>query len=107
APTGLDFTFFSRRLWIMTAVIRFIGFGFSRRAPCMSRNHPVYRSFLLRFWRERGAREAALRAIVVDTQTGERSGFESLDGLVQFLKQEIERLETQRYNKEEVFEENE
>jgi hypothetical protein len=73
----------------------------------MKGNQPVYRSFLLRFWHEKGTRETTLRAIVVDTQTGERQGFNSFDALTQFLKGKIDRRETQCPIKEEAIEENE
>lgn len=70
----------------------------------MRGNQPVYRSFLIRFWHEKEIQEGTLRAIVVDTQTGEKYAFNSSNALVQFLKGKIDRHETQSQSKEETIE---
>lgn len=72
----------------------------------MRGKQPVYRSFLLRFWYEKGTRETTLRAVVVDTQTGERHGFNNFDALIQFLEGKMDRRETQCPIKEDAIEEN-
>jgi hypothetical protein len=70
----------------------------------MCGKQPVYRSFFVRFWYETN-RNTALRVIAVDTQTGKRYGFDGIDGLVQFMRKEINRLETQYEIEEEAIEE--
>ncbi len=68
----------------------------------MKVNQLVYRSFLVRFWHEKSIRNKTLRVIVVDIQTYERYGFDSFDGLVQFLNQRIMEQETKRPDQEVV-----
>ena len=72
----------------------------------MRGNQPVYRSFLLRFWHENDTQEMTLRIIVVDTQTGERYGFNIFEDLIRFLRNEIDRSETRCKSEEETIEEN-
>jgi hypothetical protein len=73
----------------------------------MRGDQPAYCSFFIRFWHEKGAREQTLRIIVVDTQTGEKGGFDSIEGLFRSLKQRIDHYETQHQGKEEMTDENE
>jgi hypothetical protein len=50
-----------------------------------------YRSYLLRFWEERGRTSgaAAWRFSLEDPLTGERHGFVSLESLMSFLQAEL------------------
>jgi hypothetical protein len=52
---------------------------------------PHYRSYLLRFWRERGLPEgrAVWRFSVEDPHTGQRQGFATLKAFVAYLQAEM------------------
>lgn len=54
---------------------------------------PVYRSFLLRFWEERGEQASARvwRCSLEDPLTGDRHGFASLKVLMDWLNTELYR----------------
>jgi hypothetical protein len=60
--------------------------------PAATDRPPVYRSYLLRFWEERGERPAApvWRFSLEDPQTTHRQGFASLNALAQWLQTEID-----------------
>jgi hypothetical protein len=57
---------------------------------------PVYRSFLLRFWEERGAPPGSpvWRFSLEDPQTTHRQGFASLSALTNWLQSEIDGLDS-------------
>ena len=60
------------------------------------RKQPGYRVYLLRFWqepREKPDLPNVWRFSLQDPRTGERRGFASLEALVAFLAQEIQRAE--------------
>jgi hypothetical protein len=48
---------------------------------------PTYRSYLLRMWQE-GQAGDPWRASLQSAATGERQGFASLDGLIDFIRRE-------------------
>ena len=50
----------------------------------------TYRSYLLRLWRVDEDGGQAWRASLEDPHTGERRGFNNLDGLMEFLKSQTE-----------------
>jgi hypothetical protein len=54
---------------------------------------PRYRSYVLTFWEERGGdpdRPTVWRFSLQDPRTGQRHGFASLEGLMTFLRGELE-----------------
>jgi len=53
---------------------------------------PIYRSYLLRFWEERGEQPAlrVWRCSLEDAQTGRRHGFADLAALTTWLSAELE-----------------
>ena len=57
----------------------------------ISEQPPVYRSYLLRFWEERGEHPArrVWRCSLEDPQTGSRHGFANLTALTDWLSAEL------------------
>jgi hypothetical protein len=59
--------------------------------PVNFTNHTHYHSYLLRLW-EAGAEGApALRIVLVSPHTGEKRSFASLEEMVRFLEEEMEK----------------
>jgi hypothetical protein len=59
--------------------------------PAATARPPIYRSYLLRFWEERGDQAAPVwRFSLEDPQTARRQGFASLAALTHWLQSEIE-----------------
>jgi hypothetical protein len=63
--------------------------------PAATARPPVYRSYLLRFWEERGEAPAApvWRFSLEDPQTARRQGFASLSALTTWLQTEMDGLD--------------
>lgn len=56
-------------------------------------NPPTYRTFILRLWEERSPdpqKANSWRFTLEDPETNTRHAFQSLDGLMQFLRKQIE-----------------
>jgi hypothetical protein len=54
----------------------------------VEREQPNYRSYLLRLWWAEDDATTALRILIEDSATGQRTGFSSLEDLVAFLSKE-------------------
>lgn len=51
----------------------------------LSSSNPSYHAYMLRFWSEQQPGETAWRFTLLDPNTGQRKGFQSLDALVNHL----------------------
>jgi hypothetical protein len=59
--------------------------------PLPSTNHTHHRSYLLRLWQAGAGEAPALRIVLVSPHTGEKRSFASLEELVRFLEEEMEK----------------